>query len=134
MSADRRTKASLQETIPSRVAEVEPLCLRLREWLLRHGQANAFAVEVVARESLLNAIIHGNRFCADKTVELLVRFGRNWIRLCVTDHGHGFAWQSQPEFPDECSVHGRGLAIYRRYAQRIRFNPAGNRVTLWIKR
>ena len=130
----RLSSADFHQAIASRIAEVEPLCLQLRRWLRDHGERTTFPAEILARESLLNGVIHGNRFCADKTVELRLHLRHRWIVLRVTDQGSGFACYQQHEVPDVCSVHGRGLAIYRRYARRMRFNATGNEVTFWIRR
>lgn len=130
----RPAAVELHLCIASRVAEVEPLCLKIRHWLRERGIRATFSTEILARESLLNGVIHGNRFCADNTVELWLQLRPRWIVLRVTDRGPGFAWHEQHDLPDIRSVHGRGVAIYRRYARRVRFNLSGNQVTFWIRR
>lgn len=134
MTVSRTPPAEFHRVIASRVAEVGPLCLQLRLWLRDQGVHNTFPAEILARESLLNGVIHGNKFCADNTVELWLRLRPRWIALRVADQGPGFVCHQQHQLPDVRSVHGRGIAIYREYARRVRFNAAGNEVTFWIRR
>jgi anti-anti-sigma factor len=134
----RKAKAScaLLERIPSRMADAEGLCLKLRQTLQAHDLARfGFAVELLARECLSNAVIHGNRNNGDKTVVLSLDLGREWIRLQVRDQGSGFPWQeARRKHLDSSAPSGRGLRLYELYAQRVEFNRLGNRVTLWISR
>lgn len=116
--------------------ETESLCLRIRDTLDANGLARLrFPVELLARECLANAIHHGNRCDVDKGIELRFTVGRKWIRLEVTDEGPGFRWRRglrRKRNTAACS--GRGLEIYSLYAERVRFNRSGNRITLWLGR
>ena len=136
ISSSRPAPASLCKTIPSRLEEVESLCVEIRGMLQTAGlSALCFPVELLARESLVNAVIHGNRNAADKSVGLSVCVGRKWIRLQVTDEGQGFAWRraSQKRL-DTTQCSGRGLQLYELYADRVRFNRRGNQIALWIRK
>jgi len=122
--------------IHSELAEADLLCAEIRE-LLAPADLNeaCFAVELLAHESLSNAVIHGNQKSADKRVLLELRFGRNWIRLRVTDEGRGFEWRKEGlSICDAAATSGRGIALYALYAGRVQFSARGNRVTLWISR
>jgi len=56
------------------------------------------------------------------------------VVIAIWDEGEGFdwraAWSRESDLSDD---HGRGLEIFRCYANSIRFNPKGNAVVL-IKR
>ena len=137
MKLPREPKSiSLSEKIPSRMAEAELLCLRIRETLQANGLSRlSFAVELLARECLSNAMIHGNRNDGDKLIDLRLDLGREWIRLEVRDQGPGFRWRKALKNPMDQSAHsGRGLHLYKLYSQRVEFNRSGNQVTLWISR
>jgi anti-sigma regulatory factor (Ser/Thr protein kinase) len=123
-------------SIPSRLAEVDGVCREVRALLERRGVANRFfAVDLLLREFLNNAILHGNCSDARKRVQVMVRVGRKWIVLRIADEGPGFDWRSMRRVPpDENATSGRGLAIGALYAQRLRFNHAGNQVTSWIRK
>lgn len=127
---------SLCQTIPSRLEEIESLCLKIRGLLQAAGLSEScFAVELLARECLVNAVVHGNRNAADKSVALLLSVGRELIRLQVNDEGQGFDWRTvRREGSDTTTTSGRGLRLYALYAERIRFNLSGNQVVLWIRK
>lgn len=130
-SLDQRT---FKATIASDVTEVETICDQARALLQNHDQhEHLFAVDLLLREFLNNAIIHGNGGDARKSVQVAIRIGRTMILLSVTDMGSGFDWRGQlNHIAQPSATSGRGLTIGRQYAQRMRFNRTGNRVILAI--
>ncbi|MGE4344791.1 MAG: ATP-binding protein [Geoalkalibacter sp.] len=120
----------------STLAEVDVVCRDVGEFLIRQNLAGqAFAVDLLLREFLNNAIIHGHVSDARKRVDVRVQVGRKWILLRIADQGPGFAWRQKSRVPpDGTATGGRGLAIGAQYAERMQFNHAGNQVTLWIKK
>ena len=122
-------------SIPSSLAAIEPLCEQIRSLLERRRlQPMQFAVEILARECLNNAILHGNQGLPDSKVKFALRIGKRAICLRVADEGPGFDWRRQRQkcVPAQTAVNGRGLLVASIYAQRIAFNRRGNQVTLWI--
>ena len=137
MSAAREPHAAcVRQTIPSRMEEAEGLCLKIRDMLQAMGLSQvSFSVELLARESLANAVNHGNANDQAKSVALQLQVGRTWICLQVTDEGVGFAWKRAMQKRPEIGIpSGRGLRIYERYASRLRINRCGNRITFWINK
>jgi anti-anti-sigma factor len=132
----KQTPISLCQKIPSGVEEAESLCLRVRDLLNANGLAEpCFRVELLARECLTNAVIHGNRMAADKHVVLRLLVGREWINLQISDEGPGFAWrQARQRSLETTKSSGRGLQLCALYAERVRFNRSGNQITLWISK
>ncbi|MBN2644461.1 MAG: ATP-binding protein [Desulfuromonadaceae bacterium] len=124
----------LQLTLPSQLEAVDGVCAAATAGLKERGlDGLCFAVELVMRELLNNAILHGNRLQANKTVGLNLAIGRRWLKVRVEDQGAGFDWrrrQRQP--PEETAVSGRGLAIARGYGERLRFGDQGRRVEVWF--
>jgi serine/threonine-protein kinase RsbW len=131
--SDRDSELCL--TIPSRLTAIETVCEQIRGLLgKRHLQDVEFAVEILARECLNNAILHGNCGLENARVRFGMRIGKRLICLRVTDQGPGFDWRRKIRhgLPEETSVQGRGLTVASIYARRIAFNRRGNQVTLWI--
>ena len=126
---------TVQITIPSVLTEVDGVCHQARALLQAHKQDDhIFAVDLLLRECLNNAILHGNGRDASKPVHVTLRIGRKAILLSVTDAGSGFDWRARRgHVPEPSATSGRGLAIGRAYAQRILFNHEGNQVVLAIK-
>lgn len=93
----------------------------------RHQQKHFFALSLLAREALNNAMIHGNGSDTDKQVimRLITRDGRYFLE--VEDEGRGFEWiQFMNSSSDESDETGRGHEIYRNYARSVRYNVEGN--------
>ena len=132
----KRKSAWLRRTIPSSLESADCLCVGIRHFILKAGlEEVCFPVELLARECLSNAVIHGNRRAVDKSIDLTVSVGTKWIRLKVADGGTGFAWRRAGKRGlDARATSGRGLQICGLYADRIRFNRPGNIIELWIKK
>lgn len=119
---------------PASLTEVDAICLRLRSWMTEAGPPwvnERFAVELLAREALSNAVRHGCNGDPSKMVSFSCRLGLKRVVIKVEDDGPGFDWRrSIHSAPDDEACHGRGLSIFHLYASRILFNPPGNRVLL----
>ncbi len=120
--------------LPSDPAAVEPLCLDLAQLLEQHCLAqHLFSIELVARELLNNAIFHGNRQSPNKQVDFFLTIGRRWIRMAIADQGSGYDWrQLRRVLADPEATCGRGIAIARLYAQKVRFGDQGRRIEVWF--
>ena len=81
-------ESRLELSIPSCLSAVETVCEEIRGLLgRRHLERLQFAVEIVARECLNNAILHGNDGLPDKRVSFGMRVGRKRICLRFADQG-----------------------------------------------
>jgi len=125
----------LSWTIPSNLDEVYAICAETGKMLENRGCASSvFTMDLLLCEFVNNAIIHGNGLDARKRVRVQVKVGRKWIRLRVSDEGKGFDWKSRlRKVAAVTDTSGRGLAIGREYACRLRYNHRGNKVALWVK-
>jgi serine/threonine-protein kinase RsbW len=92
---------------------------------------HAFALTLLAREALNNAMVHGNKLDARKNIRFdFHRFG-NRFDLTVEDQGPGFDWNRHLGTTSQAhDVSGRGHEIYRHYARRVRYADPGNKITL----
>lgn len=122
--------SKLQLQLRSQTCCVEPVCLQIADLLQQHGlSGHLFAVELVARELLNNAILHGNNLSPDTRVGFCMTIGRRWICLQVTDEGEGYDWRRiRRELPDPDATCGRGINIARLYAQKLTFGDDGRRI------
>jgi serine/threonine-protein kinase RsbW len=124
--------AALCLQAPSTPGAIDALCVRARSWLREKGlESDWFAVSLLLRESLNNAVLHGNRNDPELCVDCELRLGRRWLSISVGDSGAGFAWARRRKHRARCEdTSGRGLEIYRIYADKVVFNRKGNRVLL----
>ena len=129
-------RVRLTRTIESRFDQVDIVCREIRRLYEEASfHSAAFMAELLARECLNNAIIHGHGGTVGKHVRLQLRGRLGRLCLRVTDEGPGFDWRTVHWEAPEGSVRpvGRGLPILASYAERIRFNRQGNQVTLWLR-
>ena len=101
-------------TITSRLDLVDEVCASARELLCQHGLERAqFDVDLLLREFLVNAMVHGNGRDAKKKVTVDFRIGPKWIVVRIQDEGPGFRWRTWSRTPPEdASTSGRGLAEF----------------------
>jgi len=125
---------ALHRSLDSRLELVDPLCAEMLAFLSDRGVENMdFTVDLLLREFINNAIIHGNGLDPRKKVQVLLCLETDGLRLEVQDKGPGFDWASrEKDVPPEEAVSGRGLAIGTLYAGRMEFNDSGNKVVLHI--
>jgi serine/threonine-protein kinase RsbW len=91
---------------------------------------------VVCRELLKNAVVHGNRNDAAKTVTLrLHRLSGGQFRVEIEDGGDGFDTASveRSSGTGEGTEHKKGYALIGALVHRIVFNTRGNRVTVFVE-
>lgn len=127
-----RIELEIRREIPATLEGIEELVADVRrqsETLL--DRSAGFACELLVREALTNAVVHGCRSDAAKRVSCRLRLKARRLVLQIADPGEGFNWRapSGDSLPaPRCS--GRGIEILRKYAERVRYNSRGNTVTL----
>jgi serine/threonine-protein kinase RsbW len=118
-----KTNRCLKRMILATPEAIEELRGQAHQWLVENGlAARRFATDLLLCEGLNNAMIHG---CGDdptRTIACELRCGRKWLSIRISDGGPGFDWAArlkQRARPQDES--GRGLSIYRLYADEVRF-------------
>jgi serine/threonine-protein kinase RsbW len=112
---------------------VDQICEEIADCLRAAKQeAHLFPVQMLTREALNNAVIHGSDNDPTLLVRCDLRIEDGLLNLSVEDDGPGFDWLSvlQREVPSSHQVHGRGLRVYELYADLVNFNDQGNAVHL----
>ncbi len=127
-------RCELRAELPGTLEAIDAFCRQFRSWYAGAGEESGrFGAELLLREALINSVKYGPG--ADAPVKCVLRGGRRRLLIAVKDQGKGFDWRAVlNRAPVEItSTGGRGLEIYRRYADRVRFNSQGNSVVL-VKR
>lgn len=124
------------------------------------GPEHRTRVGMALAEAIANAIIHGNlelpstlrendldRFerelanrpsvapYRDRNVQLSAQFEITGATIVIADEGAGFDVRNVPDPTDEenlLKVTGRGLLLMRAFTDKLRFNSAGNEVTMSV--
>jgi serine/threonine-protein kinase RsbW len=93
-------------------------------------------ISMAVRETVVNAVVHGNRYSAHKKVHLRVCTGRDRITVTVEDQGNGFDPSSVPDpLAQENLLHhsGRGILLIKAFVDEYcvrRLSPGGTEVKL----
>ncbi|HZV04460.1 MAG TPA: ATP-binding protein [Gemmataceae bacterium] len=96
-------------------------------------EKETFAVRLALEEALVNAIKHGHQSDPSKEVQLRYHHTPECLLIEIEDQGPGFKPEGVPDpFTPENLERpcGRGLLLMQRYMTWVRFNDAGNRVTM----
>lgn len=93
-------------------------------------------IGMAVRESMVNAVVHGNRYNARKKVHLSVSKGRGQMTITVRDEGEGFEHKEVPDPLSEENLlrqSGRGLLLIKAFVDELHIHhaqPAGTEVKL----
>ncbi len=126
------------ETIHS-TAEMDSVLTELLAVLVATGYSTqeTFAVRLAMEEAIVNAIKHGHRYDPSKQVEIRYQVGPDRLLVEVEDQGPGFDPREVPDpLADENLERdsGRGMFLMQCYMTWVRYNAAGNCVTLCKQR
>jgi serine/threonine-protein kinase RsbW len=120
--------------MPSAIQAISPLVDRLMR-LIERSQCVPGAepdVELVLREALDNAVVHGNQEDPKTRVHIRCRCGPgNEISIVVTDQGKGFDFGKivgNGFTSDTVSEHGRGIQLMKAYMDDVHFERGGSEV------
>ena len=94
---------------------------------------DVFGVRLALEEALVNAIKHGNRMDATKSVRIACRVSHEKVRIEIEDEGAGFDWSHLPDPTDLENLEkpcGRGVMLMRAFLNVVEFNEQGNCVIL----
>jgi serine/threonine-protein kinase RsbW len=117
---------------PSKLENIDDFCSRAKAMLAEAGLSDhGFPMELLIREAMTNAMVHGNGLHEEKKVHVSLKMKGALLFIRVYDEGQGFDWSPCCACADDLlKESGRGLRIYERYASRFGFNRRGNGVVL----
>jgi len=93
-------------------------------------------VLIALTEAANNAIMHGNRYDAEKKVTINYNFSEPELKIRVSDEGKGFDFDNlpdptEPEFIDKPC--GRGVFLIKSLADEVDFDKEGSTVCFSFK-
>jgi serine/threonine-protein kinase RsbW len=124
-----------RQTIPSDTAIGSELVHSLlaamaeRDW----PSVELFHVQLAYEEAIVNAIVHGNRAAADKTVQVEMTCDGDSVWIQITDQGAGFDPAAVPDPTQDDLLEapgGRGVLLITEVMSEVTYNERGNQVTL----
>ncbi len=89
---------------------------------------NLFDINLILRESLTNAVKHGNRNDLSKKVIFEIEKADDFLNMKIEDKGDGFQWQNKliKKESDIFTPGGRGLPLMKVYGFEVSYNEKGN--------
>jgi serine/threonine-protein kinase RsbW len=90
------------------------------------GEDARFQIGLAVRESVVNAVVHGNRYNENKKVRLSVSRAPDRLTLSVADEGNGFDIDALPDpLADEhlLDQSGRGILLIRSFMDEFEARP-----------
>ncbi|SPE37739.1 Anti-sigma-factor antagonist (fragment) [Candidatus Sulfopaludibacter sp. SbA3] len=133
MSSSCRVECEVWVTISATPEAVEEFFAEFRRHTeARLASSHSFAAELLAREALNNAVVHGCGSDPSREVRCRLRLKGQRLTIVVADGGEGFDWRAAwGRRPGLSASSGRGMQILRWYATRVRYNERGNAVTIF---
>src|SRR3990172_8859716 len=123
-------KSDLRETCVAKQAVITEL------ERYRYSDDAVFAVKLALEEALTNAVKHGNRNNAAKSITVRYAVNENKAVVVVRDEGGGFLPDDAPDCPSPDRLplpNGRGIMLIRTYMDEVCFRDHGREV-YFVKR
>jgi len=132
MKTSSRFACEMRTVLPATLDALEEFFVEFRRQAQDIlSQADCFAAELLAREALTNAVVHGCHTDPRKHVLCVLRLRGRRLTIAVHDEGEGFDWRAAWDRRGGIfASSGRGIEILRRFAIRVRYNEKGNAVTI----
>ena len=117
------------------VDEAEELAMQMAE-KAGFPEDDLHKIAMAVRESMVNAVVHGNRYNAHKKVHLSLSKSAGEFVVRIADQGEGFDYDNLPDplAQENLLRHsGRGIFLIKAFMddfQVRRLEPAGTEVTL----
>ena len=135
------TEETTELTFPSRIDSIAEAAAAAEEVARRAGfTADAlFGIDMAVRESVTNAVLHGNREDESKPVEVGFHNSADGLRITVRDRGQGFdpAGVADPTDPQNIlKASGRGILFMRTFMDDVRWerHPQGGMIVEMLKK
>jgi serine/threonine-protein kinase RsbW len=118
---------TLELKLPSRIESVEEAATKTCEFATELGLGNEllFAIDLAVRESVANAVKHGNKFASDKDVDVCLENTDKDFAITVSDHGSGFNVEAIPDPRDPenlLKTNGRGILFMRSFMDEVEWS------------
>ena len=117
--------------LPSRIESVDEAAMAADSFVKEQGLGDEFisAIDLAIRESVANAVKHGNKFDESKDVEMMLKNSDVEFEVTVRDFGTGFDVDGIPDptNPENLlKATGRGILFMRSFMDEVEWSlPEG---------
>ena len=135
------SKEKSELRLPSRLESVEKAAFEAEKFARQSGFGDDAlnAIDMAVRESVANAVKHGNLFDETKRVELTFENTSDGFEITIRDFGRGFAVEDVPDptNPENLlKANGRGILFMRAFMDEVEWSnhAEGGMVVKMLKR
>ena len=135
------TDQTTRLVLPSHIEAVADAAAAVTDFLRNCGVSEelSFGIEMAVRESVTNAMVHGNQEDESKSVEVILNCHDNELEIEVRDQGEGFEPANVPDPTNAenlLKTSGRGIFLMRTFMDEIewRNRPEGGTAVRMTKR
>jgi serine/threonine-protein kinase RsbW len=135
MNTEKQTSTMQIASQPESINQVEKLIDEIKAENNLHEECYG-NILVAVTEAVNNAIQHGNKYDADKMVNISFEVDPDQIAFTISDEGHGFDYMNLPDPTDPVNLEkptGRGVFLMKHLADQIIFSDNGRVVELYFK-
>jgi serine/threonine-protein kinase RsbW len=127
--------------LPSRIESVDEAALSAEKFARDNGLGDEFvsSIDLAVRESVANAVKHGNQFDETKPVVVTFTNSVDEFSVSVRDYGPGFSVDDIPDPTDPenlLKANGRGILFMRAFMDEVEWTrpEGGGTVVKMLKR
>jgi serine/threonine-protein kinase RsbW len=127
--------------LPSRIESVDEAALQADDFAKAEGLGDDFvsAIDLAIRESVANAVKHGNKFDETKDVEVTFANSADGFEITVRDHGPGFNVEEIPDPTNPENLlksNGRGILFMNAFMDEVSWSnhDGGGMVVRMLKK
>ena len=118
-------------SLASRLESVEEAAMLADKFAKEHGLGDEFiyAIDLAVRESVANAVKHGNKFDESKNVKLTFANSEDALEVTVADQGSGFNVEDVPDPTDPehlLMANGRGILFMNSFMDTVEWQNASD--------
>lgn len=128
-------------SLPSRIESVDIAAMRIDEFARRAGLGEDFvgSIDLAVRESVANAVKHGNNLDDSKSVDITLEITAAGFEMQVRDYGEGFDLAEVPDPTDPENLlksSGRGILFMQAFMDIVEWtrHDDGGTVVRMVKR
>lgn len=119
----------LEIKLPSRIESIEKAANDASEFAQGCGldEQGVYAIDMAVRESVANAVKHGNKLDESKNVEIRLEDRGDTLEVTVRDFGEGFDVNGVPDPTDPEHLlrsNGRGILFMRSFMDEVEWTEA----------
>jgi serine/threonine-protein kinase RsbW len=131
----------IEISLPSRLESINKAVVEATDFASRAGfsEEALYAIDMAMRESVANAVKHGNQLDETKQVEITLENSSKGLEIIIRDFGKGFAVEAVPDptNPENLmKADGRGILFMKTFMDEVEWSnhARGGMIVKMLKR